>query len=51
VRLEFSLEQFWEEGGCNIFVHRMAAVLEVHYADIRVVGVYRGSTVVEFEVA
>lgn len=28
----------------------MAAVLEVHYADIRVVGVFQGSTVVEFEV-
>ena len=28
----------------------MASLLEIHFADIRVVSIYQGSTVVEFEV-
>ena len=51
IRLEFTVEEFFATGGPTLFVDRMAAVLGVHFADIRVVRVYTGSTVVEFEVA
>jgi hypothetical protein len=50
VRLEFTVPQFFQQGGVSTFVHRMASLLRIHFADIRVASVYTGSTVVEFEV-
>ena len=46
--MEFTLAEFWEEGGVVTFVDRMAAVLGIHRADIKIVQVYEGSTVIEF---
>ena len=40
VRLEFTLEKFYEKGGPTEFTHRMAAVLGIHFADIKVVTAY-----------
>ena len=48
IRMEFTLAEFWEEGGVVTFVDRMAAVLGIHRADIKIVQVYEGSTVIEF---
>ena len=50
IRLEFTVQEFFDTGGPTLFVARMAAVLGIHFADLRVVRVYQGSTVVEFEV-
>ena len=44
------LEDFIDAGGVDLFVHDMAALLGIHYADLRVVAVYTGSTIVEFVV-
>lgn len=50
IRLEFTLEQFFADGGIVSFADRMAAVLGIHAADIKVVSVYEGSTIVEFQI-
>jgi len=50
IRLEFSVAEFFASGGIVSFTDRMAAVLNIHAADIKVVAVYEGSTIVEFQV-
>ena len=50
IRLEFTMDEFWADGGIVSFADRMAAVLDIHAADIKVVSVYEGSTVVIFQV-
>jgi hypothetical protein len=50
VRLEFTMDEFFADGGVVSFVDRMAGVLGIHRADIKVVAVYEGSTIVEFQV-
>lgn len=50
IRMEFTLDEFFSAGGVTTFADRMAAVLGIHAADIKVVRVYEGSTVVEFQV-
>lgn len=48
VRLEFTMEAFFAQGGVVTFVDRMAAVLGIHKADIKVVSVTLGSVVIDF---
>jgi len=48
VRLEFTMDEFFASGGVVSFVDRMAASLGIHKADIRVVSVYEGSTIIDF---
>ena len=50
IRLEFTMDEFFADGGIVTFADRMAAVLGIHYADIKVVSVYEGSTIIEFQV-
>ena len=50
IRMEFSLDEFFADGGVVSFQDRMAAVLGIHAADIKVVQVYEGSTIVQFQV-
>lgn len=50
IRLEFSMDDFFSKGGVTTFVDRMAAVLGIQKADLKVVSVYEGSTIVEFQV-
>ena len=50
IRLEFTLDEFFADGGVVTFADRMAAVLGIHAADVKVVAVYEGSTIVEFQV-
>lgn len=48
IRMEFTLAEFFAAGGVVTFADRMAAVLGIHAADIKVVSVYEGSTIVDF---
>jgi len=48
IRMEFTMEEFFANGGIVSFVDRMAATLGIHKADIKVVDVYEGSTIVDF---
>lgn len=50
IRLEFTLDEFFANGGLTKFIDRMAAVLGVHKADLKIVSVYEGSTIVNFQV-
>lgn len=50
VRLEWTLEEFYAEGGVTTFTARMAAVLGVHASQIKTVAVYQGSVIIEFNV-
>jgi len=48
IRMEFTMEEFFANGGIVSFTDRMAATLGIHKADIKVVRVYEGSTIVDF---
>lgn len=48
VRLDWTLEEFYADGGVDTFTDRMAAVLGVHASQIKTVAVYQGSVIVEF---
>ena len=50
IRLEFTMDEFFADGGIVTFADRMAGVLGIHAADIKVVSVYEGSTIIEFQV-
>lgn len=50
IRLEFTMDEFFAKGGVTTFTDRMAAVLGIQKADLKVVSVYEGSTIVEFQV-
>lgn len=50
VRLEFTVNEFFAAGGVVTFADRMAAVLGIHAADIKVLAVYEGSTIIDFMV-
>merc|ERR1712127_859141 len=48
VRLDWTLDEFYADGGADTFTDRMAAVLGVHASQIKTVAVYQGSVIVEF---
>lgn len=48
IRMEFTVAEFYAQGGVTVFADRMAAVLGIHASDIKVVSVYEGSTIVDF---
>lgn len=50
IRLEFTMDEFFKSGGVTAFTDNMAGILGIHKADIKVVQVYEGSTIVEFMV-
>ena len=48
IRLEWTLNEFFADGGTTTFADRLAASLGIHASTIKVVAVYQGSVVVEF---
>lgn len=50
IRLEWTVKEFYQNDGMTKFQARMAAVLGVHKADLKVVRVYEGSVIIEFQV-
>ena len=50
IRLEWTVKEFFEEDGIGVFTDRMAAALGIHKADLKVVQVYEGSVIIQFEV-
>ena len=50
VRLEWTVKSFFEEKAIGKFTDRMASILGVHKADLKVVQVYEGSVIVNFQV-
>lgn len=48
VRLEWTLADFYADGGTTRFVDRLAASLGIHASRIKTVAVYEGSVIVDF---
>lgn len=49
VRMEWSVNEFYVKGGTTKFVDRLAGSLGIHSSTIKVVSVYEGSLVVNYE--
>jgi len=47
VRLDWTLDEFYADGGVTTFVDRLAGALGIHASTIKVARVYEGSVVVE----
>lgn len=50
VRMEWSVDQFFENGGTTAFIDRVAGGLGIHASTIKVVSVYEGSLVVNYDI-
>lgn len=50
VRMEWTLTEFYSDGGTSKFADRIASVLGIHASRIKVVAVYEGSVVVDYQV-
>jgi len=48
VRLEWTMDEFYADGGVVSFTDRVAAALGIHASTIKTVAVYEGSVIVEF---
>ena len=50
VRMEWSIADFFADGGTTTFMDRLAGSLGIHASTIKMVSVYEGSLVVNYEV-
>jgi len=50
VRMDWTLAEFYSDGGTTRFVDRLAASLGIASHRVKVVAIYEGSTVVDFEI-
>lgn len=48
--MEWTMEEFFDSGGTTSFVDRVAGSLGIHSSNIKVVSVYEGSLVVNYEI-
>jgi len=51
VRMEWTLSEFFSGGGTTTFVDRITASLGIHASEVKIVSVYEGSLVVNYEVS
>lgn len=51
VRMEWSVDEFFGAGGASTFAQRLAGSLGIHMSTVKVVSVYEGSLVVNYELA
>jgi hypothetical protein len=51
VRMEWTVDEFFDNGGTTQFVDRVAGSLGIHASTIKVVSVYTGSLVVNYDIA
>ena len=49
VRMEFTLESFFSSGGTTLLIDRLSSSLGIHASDVKIVSVYEGSLVVNYE--
>ena len=49
VRMEFTLDAFFADGGTTTFIDRLTSSLGIHASDVKIVSVYEGSLVVNYE--
>lgn len=50
VRLEWTFNEFFADGGTTAFVDRVAASLGIHGSEIKIVSVYEGSLIINYNI-
>jgi hypothetical protein len=50
VRMEWTLDNFFKNGGTTSFLSRISASLGIHASTVKIVSVYEGSLVVNYEI-
>jgi len=50
VRMEWTRDEFFSNGGTTSFIDRVAGSLGIHASTIKVVSVYEGSLVVNYDI-
>jgi len=48
--MEWTMNEFFDNGGTTSFIDKVAGSLGIHASTIKVVGVYDGSVVVDYEI-
>jgi hypothetical protein len=51
VRMEWTMEAFFADGGTTNFVDRLTGALGIHASSVKIVSVYEGSLVVNYELS
>lgn len=49
--MEWTMDAFFAEGGTTKFIDRLAGSLGIHASTIKVVSVYKGSVVANYEIS
>jgi hypothetical protein len=50
VRMEWTMEEFFNDGGTTSFIDRLTGSLGIHASQVKIVSVYEGSLVVNYEI-
>lgn len=50
VRMEWTMDAFFAEGGTTSFIDRLTASLGIHASTVKIVSVYEGSLIVNYEI-
>jgi hypothetical protein len=50
VRMEWTMNEFFDNGGTTAFIDRVCASLGIHASTVKVVGVSAGSVIVNYEI-
>ena len=50
VRMEWTMDEFFNNGGTTKFVDRVAGSLGIHASTIKIVSVYEGSIVLNYDI-
>lgn len=48
--MEWTMDEFFDNGGTTAFVDRVAGSLGIHASEIKVVSVYEGSLVLNYDI-
>jgi hypothetical protein len=51
VRMEWTMEAFFADGGTTSFIDRLTASLGIHASTVKIVSVYEGSLIVNYEIS
>jgi hypothetical protein len=51
IRMDFTLDAFFSNGGTTNFIDRLTASLGIHASDVKIVSVYEGSLIVNYEIS
>jgi hypothetical protein len=50
VRMEWTMDEFFNKGGTTQFIDRVAGSLGIHASTIKIVSVYEGSVVLNYDI-